>query len=58
MSNPFTHYEDLEEYYRELAAKAPNKEMEDIWLSKAWDCKNASLELTIEEVTESAKDIN
>ena len=57
MSNAFTYYENLEEYYRELAARAPNKDMEDIWLAKAWDCKNASLELTIGEVT-GAKDNN
>lgn len=50
MSNAFTRYEDMEEHYRELATKAPNKDMEDIWLAKAWDCKNASRELTIEEV--------
>lgn len=50
MSNAFTRYEDMEEHYRELAAKAPNKDMEDVWLAKAWDCKNASRELTIEEV--------
>lgn len=58
MNNPFTHYECLEEYYRELAARAPNKDMEEVWLAKAWDCKNAALELTIEEVTEDAKDNN
>lgn len=54
MGNAFTHYEDLEEYYRELAARAPNKDMEDVWLAKAWDCKNASLELTIEEVEDAS----
>jgi hypothetical protein len=57
MDNPFINYEDLEEYYRELAARAPNKDMEELWLAKAWDCKNASLELTIEEV-ENACDNN
>lgn len=57
MNNPFINYEDLEEYYRELAARAPNEDMRDIWLAKAWDCKNASLELTIEEV-ENASDNN
>lgn len=54
MNNAFIHYEDLEKYYRELAARAPNKEMADIWLAKAWDCKNASRELTIEEVTDAS----
>ena len=58
MDNPFINYEDLEEYYRELAARAPNKDMEEIWLAKAWDCKNAALELTIEEVSENASDNN
>lgn len=50
MDNPFINYEDLEEYYRELAARAPNKDMEELWLAKAWDCKHAALGLTIEEV--------
>lgn len=54
MSNAFMYYEDLEKYYRELAARAPNKEMADIWLAKAYDCKNAALSLTIEEVTDAS----
>lgn len=58
MDNPFINYEDLEEYYRELAARAPNKDMEELWLAKAWDCKNAALELTIEEVSENASNNN